>query len=52
MKINNIFKKMNKKKSLNLKFNFEKISNINDFIKIQEKKLFLYKFNFSRDYFD
>ena len=52
MKINDIFKKINKKKSSNLKFNFEKISNIDDFIKIQKKKLFLRKFNFSRNYFN
>ena len=34
MKINDIFKKINKKKFLNLKFDFENFSNINDFVKI------------------
>ena len=52
MKMNNMFKKMNEEKFLSLKFNFEKFSNINDFVKIQKKRLFLRKFDFPRDYFD
>ena len=34
MKINNIFKNINKKKFSNLKFDFKRFSNINNFVKI------------------
>ena len=52
MKMNDIFKKMNKKEFSGLKSNFEEFSNIDGSEKIQEKKLFLRKFDFSRNHFD